>query len=150
MLAFACILFMAVLRLGIAAYLHCSGCSDEGLFLAAKECVVSTVGILELNKEVSKVFSGSSRAEDLRASFYTAPNGGPLDNVRRALSSSSSWHRAEFDGHSALVLRFGCHYNYAWLVVVDPAYRIRYRDYRIKVIEGNIGVCFDSGFLLRY
>ena len=146
--AFFCILVKVASDLCIIVCLHCSGYSDEGLYLAAKECVVNTVGVLGLNDEVEGVFSDSCWAELSASSFYDAPNGGCLDKVRRTLPSSGNWSRAMFDGRHALVFRFGCHFNYAWLVIVDPKYCIRYGDDRIKRIADNIGVCSDSGILL--
>ncbi len=132
------------------AYIRCSGYSDNELYLAAKDCVVDAVDALELNEEVENVFSDGCWTAQSASSFYSVPNGGFLDKVRRALPSSGTWSRAKFDGHNALVLRFGCHYNYAWLVVVDPSYCIRSGDDRIERITDNIGVCCNSGNVLYY
>ena len=65
-----------------------------------------------------------------------------LGKVSRELSSLFGWYRTLVAGSKALVLRFGCHYNYVWLVIVDPASRICEKDGKVKRITDNIGVCF--------
>ena len=124
--------------------LYVSGYSDGGLYSAGKECVVNTIGVDQINEEVRKVFAESGWEERLWPNYYVAPKDSCLSQVLRELSESCTWERTQYGGTKALVLRFGCHFNYAWLVIVDPADRIFYKDDKIRRIADNIGVCFDS------
>lgn len=139
-LAFVCILLKVGSHVFILVWLRCFGYSDEGLWLAAKECVVKIVGVHELNEEVEKAFSESFWDDQSESLFYNAPSGSCLDKVCKTLPSSDTWSRAMFDGRYALVLRFGCHYNYAWLIIVSPIERLSHEDSSIRYIADNIVV----------
>ena len=119
--------------------------SDEALYSEGKECIVNSVGVDRINDEVKKVFAESDWEWELEPKEESC-----LGKVSRELSNSPYfWERAHFGKSKALVLRFGCHFNYAWLVIVNPADRILDNDNRIRLIADNIGVCFDLGNIER-
>lgn len=138
------ILLVVASHIFMIIWLRLSGYSDEGLWLAAKECVVNTVGVHRLNNEVGKVFSECCWDERPESLFYNAPLGSCMDKVLRTLPSSGTWRRANFDGRYALVLRFGCHYNYAWLIIVNPIERLSHEDCAIRHLADNIVVSYGS------
>ena len=144
-IAIVCSLLIIASHVVISVWLRCSGYSDEGLFLSAKECVVNKVGVNELNEEVENVFSESCREEHQAPLLYNTLSGGCLDKVYHALPSSAGWRRAMFDGRYALVLRFGCHYNYAWLIIVNPNEHLSQEDSTIRHLADNIVIIFESG-----
>ena len=145
MFAIVCILLIAVLRLCPMVLTYCVGYSDKGLYSAAKECVVDTIGVDKVNEEARKVFSAGVWKDPSASSFYEALNGSCLDKVCRALPSSGTWSRAMVDGHPALVLRVGWHYNYAWLIIVNPDVHIGSDGSAIRHLADNIVVSCDSG-----
>ena len=145
MFTLVCISLIVASHIVIIVWLHCSGYSDEGLYLAAEECIVNKVGVNELKEEVEKLFSNRSRVKNHAPLFYEAPSGSCLDKVCQALPSSGKWVHATFNGRSALVLRFGCHYNYAWLIIVNPVERLSREDSTVRYLSDNIVVCFESG-----
>jgi len=115
--------------------------SDGALYSEGKECIVDSVGVDRINDEVQEVFAESDWEWELEPKEKSC-----LGKVSRELSNSSYfWERTYFGKSKALVLRFGCHYNYAWLVIVDPADRVFDKDNKIRRIADNIGVCFDKG-----
>ncbi len=146
-IAIGCISVIVATRLCIVAWVYFAGYSDGALYSAGKECVVNTIGVDKINEEVKKVFAESGWKELSGSHYYSAPEDSCLRKLSRELSSSDTgtWERTMYWGYNALVLRFGCHYNYAWLVIVDPADHVFDKDNKISRIADNIGVCFDSG-----
>ena len=124
--------------------LYAFGYSDGALYSVGKDCVVNTIGVDKINEESKKVFAENGWENRSFQYYYEAPEGSCLYKVSCELPSSGIWHRALYRGSKALVLRFGCHYNCAWLVIVDPADRVFEKDTQIRRIADNIGVCFDS------
>ena len=39
----------------------------------------------------------------------------------------------------------GCHYNYAWLVIVNPVDHISYDDSTVRHVTDNIVIGYESG-----
>ena len=138
------ILLIVGFHVGMPVWLQITGYSDEALYSAGRECVVNTVGVDKINEEAKKVFADWEGAAEEPYGYY-AHVGSCLDKVPHELSTSFTWERTLFAGSKALVLRFGCHYNYAWLVIVDPADRVFDNDNTIRRIVDNIGVCLDLG-----
>lgn len=138
------VLLIVGFHLGMPVWLQITGYSDEALYSAGRECVVNTVGVDKINEEAKKVFADWEGAAEGPYDYY-AHVGSCLDKVPHELSTSFTWERTLFAGSKALVLRFGCHYNYAWLVIVDPADCVFDKDNKIRRIADNIGVCFDKG-----
>lgn len=146
------IVFVSVIglfRLCVIVGLHARGYSDGALYSAGKECVVNTIGVDKINEEVKKVFAESDRKMLSESHLYLPPEDSRLYKVSRKLPSPGTWERTLYCGHNALVLRFGCHYNYVWLVIVDPACRVCDNDKNVKHIADNIVVCFDRKALGR-
>ena len=136
---------IVALRLGPIVLTYCIGYSDNGLYSSAKECVVNTVGVDKINAEARKVFCDSCWEGPTRSSSYEPPRGSCLDNVSHTLPGTIGWNRKVFDGHRALVLRFGWHYNYAWLIIVNPDVHASCDGSTIRCVVDNIVVSNNSG-----
>jgi len=136
---------IAALRLCSIVWCYCAGFSNKGLYSAAKKCVVETIGVDKINEEAKKVFADGCWEERIKSQYYIAPKGSCLDKVRMELQSSDIWTRAIFGGRDALILRFGCHYNYAWLVIVNPVDHISYDDSTVRHVTDNIVIGYESG-----
>ena len=146
-IAIGCISVIVATRLCIVAWVYFAGYSDGALYSAGKECVINTIGVDKINEEVKKVFAESGRETPSCPDCYLSPEDSCLHKLSLELSSSDTgtWERTLYWGSNALVLRFGCHFNYVWLVIVDPADHVFDKDNKISRIADNIGVCFDRG-----
>jgi hypothetical protein len=146
MLVIGSILVIAGFRLCVPIGLYVAGYSDGALYSAGMECVVNTIGVNVINEEAAKIFADGKCERLSDMSEYSVNADSCLCKVSRELSSPYTWERTLFGGCDALVLRFGCHYNYAWLVIVDPGKRICYKgkENKVKRIEDNICICFDT------
>ena len=146
------ILFVTVvglLRLCDYIELYARGYTDGALYSAANECVVNIVGVDKINEEAKKLFDEAGWETPSLPEFYHAPKDSSLYKVFSELQASRSWMRTLYCGYKALVLRLGCHYNYVWLVVVDPQAKIVDKNNKIRRIADNVGVCFDTGNILK-
>ena len=145
------ILLVAGFHLGMPLWLHIAGYSDEGLYSRARECVVNTVGVDKINEEAKKVFADGKWEGVLEEwDFYDAPEDSCLGRISSELHTWCDWRRTLFTGTNALVLPFGCRYNGARLVIVDPANRICDEEGKVKKIADNIGVCYDFEMILGH
>lgn len=142
---FVALLFIAIILLNVVIW-ACSY-SDDDLYYVAKQSVVNTVGVRSINDEVRKVLAnevGCMNSAD--AAHYRVHSGRSLDNVRCKLPNSNGWGYVKFKGCNALVLRFGCHFNYKWLIVLDPDASIGYVSSDIRWIADNIGMLSESPY----
>ena len=141
-----CVILMWIsFPLWVKVGLYAFGYSDGALYSVGKECVINTIGVDRINEEVTIVFADNGWEKRSDLTYYEVPDSSCLYKLSCELPSPGAWHRTLYRGSKALVLRFGCHYNYVWLVIVDPTDRVFDNDNEIMRIGDNIGVCFDTG-----
>lgn len=154
--ACGCVLLLAFLLLCLSAWLYVHfnfprhNYSDGELYSFANECIINKVGIKQFNEELPAAFK-SSNVKSRDKWNYKAPEGSCLDKVAWELPGSALiWDLVSFCGKKAVSLRFGCHFNYAYLVAVDPSENISSDDKNVKRIAENIAVVYDYKMIHYY
>lgn len=76
--------------------------------------------------------------------------GSEMYKIGRVLPASTYyWCPVEFENKYALALRFGCHSNYAYLLVVNQKENIsEHAD--VRLVENNVVIVYDSALLQGY
>ena len=151
--ACGCVVLVALLLFCLSVWLYVrinfptKHYSDDELYSFAKECMVNKVGVKQFNEELAEVFKSPSNV----GWSCKAPEGSCLDKVVWELPGTPlSWWPVSFSGKKAIALRFGCHFNYAYLVVVDPSESISSDNQKVRSIAGNIAVVHDYQMIIHY
>ena len=114
--------------------------SDDDLYSLAEKCINASIGAEQLNQELRVLFNADAGGQWT----YWPSTGSCLDRACNELPSTTlSWDRVMYNGRKAVVLRFGSHANYAYLVAVAPQDSLVITSDKVRRIANNIVVVYD-------
>lgn len=121
--------------------------TDDDLFRKARECFSNEIEMADFTEEVMGCFINTN-LWNLGHNVVYPQEGTYMSKIVKSLPASMfCWQLVKFDDAYALAFRFGCHSNYAYLVVVDTDKRI-VENLDVRCVTNNIVVVFNRELLL--
>lgn len=120
--------------------------TDDDLFCKAKECFSNEIEMADFTNEVNGCFINTNLWDSGHRVVY--PQAGTFMSkiVNSLPNSMHCWHPVRFEDVCALAFRFGCHSNYAYLVVVNTNESIADKM-DVRCVMNNIVIVFNRELL---
>ena len=120
--------------------------TDGDLFRKAKECFSEEIEMADFTEEVLVYFMDTNLWNSGHRVVWPR-RGSPMSEIGRILPASTYyWCPVRLGDAHALALRFGCHSNYAYLVVVNQD-EIIGENTDVRCVTNNVVVVFSRELL---
>ncbi len=120
--------------------------TDDDLFCKAKACFSNEIEMADFNREVMVCFINTNLWNSGHRVIYPQEGTSMFKIVNSLPASMYCWNPVKFNDLYALAVRFGCHSNYAYLVVVNTNESISERM-DVRCVTNNIVIVFKRELL---
>ena len=120
--------------------------TDDDLFRKARECFSNEIEMADFTKEVMGCFINTNLWNSGHHVVYPQEGTSMFKIVNSLPASMYCWHPVKFDDAYALASRFGCHSNYAYLVIVNTNESI-VENVDVRCVTNNIVIVFNRELL---